>query len=1086
MTVRRNVKVQRTAFGRFVSFIIFWRGLGMKKHRNLGFKTVLALLCACLVIGLTGVAPVWAAETSVCALGDVNEDGVIRSDDARVILRSSARLDVLTARQTLLADMTRDGKIQSADARSVLRIAAKLDTRPTHVPGSSATCTESQICTVCQAVLAEAKGHTPGTAATCTEPQVCTVCGEVIAEALGHSYPTEGSEQERRICTVCGYTDVGEIYAADFSEEDIVTAPDGHTKYVDAELLLTAAENATNADMEAIANEISAEITGRIEITRDYQLKMDREMTYEELSALAESLMDRPAVDQAYLNYVFEMQEDTVSVNDEWNGDSWNENAPGGENWGLEAIHARDAWDYQDEFANIKIGIIDSGFDLSHPELDDSFTWMKDSVVTNHGTHVAGTIAAETNNGIGISGVFPNTQINGIQKAQLYGTCVPTVADFYTYKQKIAELVLRNVKVINISLGYNNYLCITTAASFGNEDAQQTIRNLSEPLGDFLHDLLSLGYDFVIVNSAGNASATDEDVWKKRRDKAWVKTDVTEENPYGWRFYDPARDSRMDAYYGKLDGKWNSPICAIDNHQDVVDRIIVVGAAKNNGTNLWGTHKGYSLCDFSNCGDRVDIVAPGQEIYSTVWRNGDEWHSYNGTYQGTSMAAPHVTGVAAMVWSVNTSLTGAEVKDIICSTAGASVTGRRDLFLPALSGSPKYSWNMLDADAAVEEARARRNGDNHPFTELANGSAITMVVDAETNDPPVDEDGKVISDILVCAYNEEIVGSISELPVATAVTDNAGNLEIVLQPGTYTLVATLDGYLPATIQVTIEENQVNYCEWLKLIPNHTDEYSESVVSGRIINAVSGSGEAGVALTFINKQTGEQYGQVVTSDGSDDTVVGSYSVTLPVGNYTCTASKEGFVSLTFDMVSLAAEETTGQDAAISPVLPEGQYCIVLDWGEYPRDLDSHLIGLTADGSNFHIAFYDMDAYDGDTHIANLDLDDVTSYGPETVTFEPLTGKKCVYFVHNFSGNETVGDTERTLANSNARVRLYKGNELLQTYHVPTDLGSYRYWTVFSIENDVIKNINGFSDTEPELQSDDPIADSGSGGGGGGAF
>lgn len=85
----------------------------------------------------------------------------------------------------------------------------------------NATCTEAglkeQYCKVCEKVISSevvpAKGHTPGVEATCTEPQKCTVCGAVIAEAKGHKEgapevevaATADKEGSRVIkCTVCG------------------------------------------------------------------------------------------------------------------------------------------------------------------------------------------------------------------------------------------------------------------------------------------------------------------------------------------------------------------------------------------------------------------------------------------------------------------------------------------------------------------------------------------------------------------------------------------------------------------------------------------------------------------------------------------------------------------------------------------------------------------------------------------------------------------------------------------------------------------------------------------------------------------
>ncbi len=63
-------------------------------------------------------------------LGDVNTDGRITSEDARLALRAAARLETLSAIRRTLADANEDGKIWSSDARAILRIAAKLDPTP--------------------------------------------------------------------------------------------------------------------------------------------------------------------------------------------------------------------------------------------------------------------------------------------------------------------------------------------------------------------------------------------------------------------------------------------------------------------------------------------------------------------------------------------------------------------------------------------------------------------------------------------------------------------------------------------------------------------------------------------------------------------------------------------------------------------------------------------------------------------------------------------------------------------------------------------------------------------------------------------
>lgn len=126
-------------------------------------------------------------------------------------------------------------------------------------------------------------------------------------------------------------------------------------------------------------------------------------------------------------------------------------------------------------------------------------------------------------------------------------------------------------------------------------------------------------------------------------------------------------------------------------------------------------YTGYEVTAYSNRGSRVDVLAPGGEktidgipdasIYSTVpYGNG-----YDGLV-GTSMACPHVAGVAAMIFGIDPTFTAKEVKDIIISTATGSY------------GSVKEQYPLLNARLAVEKAIKLSNekakgqtGDDLPF-----------------------------------------------------------------------------------------------------------------------------------------------------------------------------------------------------------------------------------------------------------------------------------------------------------------------------------------------------------------------------------
>ena len=90
---------------------------------------------------------------------------------------------------------------------------------------------------------------------------------------------------------------------------------------------------------------------------------------------------------------------------------------------------------------------------------------------------------------------------------------------------------------------------------------------------------------------------------------------------------------------------------------------------------------------WSSTGSKVEISAPGVSVTST-WLGTT---GYN-TISGTSMATPHVSGVAALIWSSNPGLTSAQVRNLLDSTAqDLGVNGRDNL----------YGYGLVRADLAV-------------------------------------------------------------------------------------------------------------------------------------------------------------------------------------------------------------------------------------------------------------------------------------------------------------------------------------------------------------------------------------------------
>ena len=93
---------------------------------------------------------------------------------------------------------------------------------------------------------------------------------------------------------------------------------------------------------------------------------------------------------------------------------------------------------------------------------------------------------------------------------------------------------------------------------------------------------------------------------------------------------------------------------------------------------------------------------------------------------------------------------------------------------------------------------------------------------------------------------------------------------------------------------------------------------------------------------------------------------------------------------------------------------------------------------------HVYFDHKNVVRGNVNICNLDVDDTTSYGPETTTLRASGNRPYYFFVHKYAGSGTV-------AASGAQLRIYRGSELLQTMNVPSGGGGGIIWNAFAIKN-----------------------------------
>ena len=167
--------------------------------------------------------------------------------------------------------------------------------------------------------------------------------------------------------------------------------------------------------------------------------------------------------------------------------------------------------------------------------------------------------------------------------------------------------------------------------------------------------------------------------------------------------------------------------------------------------------------------------------------------------------------------------------------------------------------------------------------------------------------------------------------------------------------------------------------------------------------------------------------------------GNYSIAqVRAGSQSVKATANGFTSLT-QTGNVPANSTLTLNFSMSPTLAAGEIRrLVLTWGQNPSDLDSHL-WLPASNA-YHVYWANRGSCTGSPW-ACLDVDDVTSYGPETTTIKQRYNGTYVYAVYNYTGSPSINSSQGV-------VRVYGQSGLVATFNVPAG-GSGRWWYVFDL-------------------------------------
>lgn len=230
--------------------------------------------------------------------------------------------------------------------------------------------------------------------------------------------------------------------------------------------------------------------------------------------------------------------------------------------------------------------------------------------------------------------------------------------------------------------------------------------------------------------------------------------------------------------------------------------------------------------------------------------------------------------------------------------------------------------------------------------------------------------------------------------------------------------------------------------------------------GQVTRASDGTSVGGAVVSLL-----DQAGAVLASQTADSN--GNFSfLDVPPGTYALRTEAEGL--LTSERPAVYEGGDVGYGVSLSAPVGPGQLRIVLSWGANPPDLDSHLWLPAA--TPYHL-FFSREGASTACPFAALDVDDTTSFGPETVTISQSFSGTYEYAVYNYSGT---GDFN----NSEAFVEVYDQTGRVAGYRPPAG-GSERWWRVFSFSGDTFQ----LTPINTLLDSFEPYPDTGQGCAGG---
>lgn len=483
--------------------------------------------------------------------------------------------------------------------------------------------------------------------------------------------------------------------------------PGQHEEIISDEIVLYATDEATDADINVLAASIGGSIAGTIDDINLYQIKFENPANdYLLTDKRIEDAKRFPFVKNAFhntLTYPFKIPMD------------W-EQATVDDTWAQMKIGMPEAWEriYNPAFVGLLTGVgeggmrdvavVDLAFNTDNSDLSgigiiepygngtQSASTCMNTIIQDHGNHIAGIIGAHPNKGKSIAG------INWSVRMHLY--------PLYKRANQWCPVSVPQEKGSTKTLNMEALLEASKKAS----ETNPLVINYS------------LGKDW----TNGATAAPSESLISSLHESHWVTAQKEQWRPVAKEIAKRnvllvvAAGNNSDIKARRLiDTQYSGQLQSLADEFQNILVVSSIGHPQFSYTDLnrlknqqaafsayplhqtWvgqpAEHNEEKLSGYSSIGSLVSISAPGAGISSI---------GYDGTtiiQSGTSMAAPLVAGVASLVWSVNSKLTPAEVKQILIDSARSAPNA---ITVQDYLGN-QYDYPVLNAPGAIERAYGR-------------------------------------------------------------------------------------------------------------------------------------------------------------------------------------------------------------------------------------------------------------------------------------------------------------------------------------------------------------------------------------------